>query len=153
MFLLKGQVQIFACPQQFILSLLMSLINTYALLALVATAINIGIQDLTTLIFPQKIGVFISIVSGTSAGLAAKYFLDKRYIFHFQARDVIHDSKTFTLYCLMGLFTTAIFWAFELGFQNFYETKEMRYLGGVIGLAIGYLIKYQLDKKYVFRDE
>ncbi len=27
----------------------------------------------------------------------------------------------------------------------------MRYLGGVIGLAIGYLTKYHLDKRYVFR--
>ena len=131
----------------------MNLTNTYALLALVATAINIGIQDLTIIIFPQKIGVFISIVSGTSAGLAAKYILDKRYIFHFRARDVIHDRKTFALYCLMGLFTTVIFLAFELGFQSFYGTKEMRYLGGAIGLALGYLVKYQLDKKYVFRDE
>ena len=29
----------------------------------------------------------------------------------------------------------------------------MRYLGGVIGLMIGYIIKYQLDKRYVFRRE
>ena len=29
----------------------------------------------------------------------------------------------------------------------------MRYLGGVIGLAIGYLTKYHLDKRYVFRTE
>lgn len=131
----------------------MSLTKTYALLALVATVINIGIQDLTLIILPQKIGVFASIVSGTSAGIAAKYILDKRYIFHFQARDTIHDSKTFALYCLMSIFTTTIFWAFELGFQSFYGTKEMQYLGGVIGLALGYLAKYQLDKKYVFRDE
>ena len=32
-----------------------------------------------------------------------------------------------------------------------FETKEMRYLGGVLGLAIGYLAKYHLDKRYVFR--
>jgi hypothetical protein len=29
----------------------------------------------------------------------------------------------------------------------------MRYLGGIIGLAIGYLTKYRLDKRYVFRTE
>ena len=29
----------------------------------------------------------------------------------------------------------------------------MRYLGGMIGLAIGYLTKYHLDKRYVFRTE
>jgi hypothetical protein len=27
----------------------------------------------------------------------------------------------------------------------------MRYVGGCIGLAIGYVIKYRLDKRYVFR--
>jgi hypothetical protein len=26
----------------------------------------------------------------------------------------------------------------------------MRYLGGIIGLAIGYLMKYRLDRRYVF---
>jgi hypothetical protein len=29
----------------------------------------------------------------------------------------------------------------------------MRYLGGVIGLAIGYLTKYHLDKRFVFINE
>jgi hypothetical protein len=53
----------------------------------------------------------------------------------------------------MGLATTFIFWGFEFGFQHLFETKEMRYLGGIIGLAIGYLTKYQLDKRYVFRAE
>ncbi|HMU91334.1 MAG TPA: GtrA family protein, partial [Pseudomonadales bacterium] len=34
-----------------------------------------------------------------------------------------------------------------------FATKEMRYLGGIIGLAIGYLAKYHLDKRYVFRTQ
>jgi hypothetical protein len=53
----------------------------------------------------------------------------------------------------MGLATTVIFWGFEFGFHHIFETKEMRYLGGVIGLAIGYVTKYHLDKRYVFRTE
>jgi len=53
----------------------------------------------------------------------------------------------------MGLATTLIFWGFEFSFHYFFETKEMRYLGGVIGLAIGYLTKYHLDKRFVFRKE
>lgn len=82
-----------------------------------------------------------------------KYILDKRYIFRFRARSVAHDTQTFALYTLMGLATTVIFWGFEFGFHHIFETKEMRYLGGVIGLAIGYLTKYHLDKRYVFRTE
>ena len=50
----------------------------------------------------------------------------------------------------MGLVTTAIFWGFEFTFDAIYQTKEMRYVGGVIGLAIGYYVKYQLDKRFVF---
>ena len=77
--------------------------------------------------------------------------LDKRYIFRFQARDAKHDGRTFFLYSLMGLATTVLFWGCEFGFHYLFETREMRYLGGIIGLAIGYLTKYQLDKRYVFR--
>jgi hypothetical protein len=43
-----------------------------------------------------------------------------------------------------------IFWGFEFTFEYLFETKALRYLGGVIGLCIGYVVKYQLDKRYVF---
>jgi putative flippase GtrA len=79
-----------------------------------------------------------------------KYVLDKHFIFQFRARNAVHDGQTFALYTLMGLVTTVIFWGFEFGFHHLFETKEMRYFGGVIGLAIGYLTKYHLDKRYVF---
>lgn len=95
--------------------------------------------------------VYLSIAAGTGVGLVVKYILDKRYIFRFRARDAIHDGQTFVLYTLMGLATTIVFWGFELGFHHIFETKEMRYLGGMIGLAIGYVTKYHLDKRYVFR--
>ena len=51
----------------------------------------------------------------------------------------------------MGILTTMIFWGFELGFHYFFQTKEMRYLGGILGLMIGYICKYHLDKHYVFK--
>jgi putative flippase GtrA len=51
----------------------------------------------------------------------------------------------------MGVVTTAVFWGFEFGFDHLFGTREMRYAGGVIGLAIGYVAKYQLDKRFVFR--
>jgi hypothetical protein len=53
----------------------------------------------------------------------------------------------------MGVVTTAVFWGFEFGFHHIFQTKEMRYLGGIIGLVGGYLIKYHLDKRYVFCSE
>ena len=50
----------------------------------------------------------------------------------------------------MGLITTLIFWSTEYAFHLIYETDFMRYVGGAVGLAIGFFVKYNLDKKYVF---
>ncbi len=125
----------------------------YAIFALIATAANIGAQDLVIRTYSGAFDILASVVVGTGVGLVVKYILDKRYIFRFRARNVDHDTQTFALYTVMGLATTVIFWGFEFGFHHIFETKEMRYLGGVIGLAIGYLTKYHLDKRYVFRTE
>jgi len=129
------------------------LIIRYTLFAIIATAANIGAQDLVIRSYKGAFDILTSVIIGTGVGLVVKYILDKRYIFCFRARSVAHDTQTFALYTFMGLATTVIFWGFEFGFHHIFETKEMRYLGGVIGLAIGYLTKYHLDKRYVFRTE
>lgn len=131
----------------------MKLAITYVILALIATAANIGAQDLVIRGYGGAFDVLTSVIVGTGVGLVVKYVLDKRYIFRFRARDAAHDGRTFALYTLMGLATTMIFWGFEFTFDHLFATKEMRYLGGIIGLAIGYLAKYHLDKRYVFRTE
>lgn len=124
----------------------------YALLAAIATAVNIGAQDAFLRMYGGPFHIFASVIAGTGAGLVVKYLLDKRYIFKFQARDAAHDTRTFALYAVMGLLTTLVFWCFEFGFHALFEgSREMRYLGGALGLAIGYASKYQLDKRYVFR--
>ena len=125
----------------------------YAIFALIATAANISAQDIVIRTYSGALDILASVVVGTGVGLVVKYILDKRYIFRFRARSVAHDTKTFALYTVMGLATTVIFWGFEFGFHHIFETKEMRYLGGVMGLAIGYLTKYHLDKRYVFRTD
>lgn len=126
------------------------LIIRYALFALIATVTNIGAQDIITRIYNGYLDILVSIIVGTALGFLVKYNLDKRFIFRFRADSVVHDMKTFILYSIMGLATTLIFWSFEFSFQLIFATKEMRYLGAVIGLAIGYLTKYHLDKRYVF---
>ena len=129
------------------------LVIRYTLFAIIATAANIAAQDLVIRSYKGTFDILTSVIIGTGVGLVVKYILDKRYIFCFRARSVAHDTQTFALYTFMGLATTVIFWGFEFGFHHIFETKEMRYLGGVIGLAIGYLTKYHLDKRYVFRTE
>lgn len=129
----------------------MKLVMTYSILALVAISANMGAQYLVVRGYSGTYDIFISVVVGTAVGLVVKYVLDKRYIFHFRSRNAVHDGQVFALYTLMGLVTTAIFWGFEFGFHHFFASEEMRYLGGVIGLAIGYVAKYNMDKRYVFR--
>lgn len=124
---------------------------SYAIFALIATAANLGAQDLVIRAYNGAFDILASVVVGTGVGLLVKYVLDKRYIFRFRARSFAHDTQTFALYTVMGLVTTVVFWGFEFGFHRIFETKEMRYLGGAIGLAIGYLTKYHLDKRFVFR--
>lgn len=126
---------------------------SYTAFALIATAANIGAQDLVVRMYSGAFDILASIIVGTGVGLVVKYVLDKRYIFRFRARNVAHDTQTFMLYTVMGLATTVIFWGFEFGFDYIFQAKEMRYWGGVIGLAIGYLTKFHLDKRFVFRTE
>lgn len=126
------------------------LVSRYITFAVIATAANIGSQDLVVRLYQARFDILASVLVGTAVGLIVKYILDKRYIFRFYSRNALHDTQVFVLYSLMGLITTVIFWGFEFGFHLAFESKGMRYLGGVIGLAIGYLVKYRLDKRYVF---
>ena len=138
---------IFICP------VAMKLTVTYSLFALIATLANISIQDVVVRFYYGSLQVPISIIAGTGVGLLIKYLLDKKYIFHFQAENAMHNTKIFMLYLLVGILTTAIFLGFEFSFDYLFHSKELRYLGGVIGLAIGYIAKYHLDKHFVFRKE
>jgi putative flippase GtrA len=122
----------------------------YALLAAIATLVNIGSQAITVAIYHGPYAVPLSVMVGTGVGLLLKYVLDKRYVFRFKSTSAAHDGRLFMLYAVMGLVTTAIFWGVEFGFYSLFGTAQMRYVGGAIGLAIGYVSKYQLDKRYVF---
>jgi len=128
----------------------MNLLLSYSLLAVLATIANIASQDLFLRVYSGPFALILSVGAGTAVGLVTKYLLDKRYIFRYRTSGMGHESKIFMLYTVMGIFTTAVFWAFEFGFHFIFDDKMMRYLGGIIGLGVGYWIKYQLDKKYVF---
>ena len=122
----------------------------YTLFAVLSTAINIGSQMLSIWIYKGPLSVEVSILVGTAMGLPLRYFLEKRYIFNFTSKNLVHDGKLFVFYSAMGVITTLIFWGTEYAFHLIYDTDFMRYLGGIIGLSIGFYVKYQLDKKYVF---
>lgn len=123
----------------------------YLAFAAIATAVNIGTQWMTVRLWPwPSTAVAAAIAAGTLTGLLVKYLMDKRWIFRFVTRDTRHDTRTFAMYTLMGGVTTLIFWGSELAFHHLFGSEAMRYVGAVIGLAIGYVSKYQLDKRFVF---
>jgi len=125
----------------------------YSLFAGLSTVVNIGSQMLSMLIYSGVYAVEISIFMGTLAGLPLRYFLEKRYIFSFESKNIKHDGQLFIHYSFMSVFTTAIFWGTEYAFHLIFTIDVMRYIGGVVGLTIGYYIKYQLDKRFVFDDK
>jgi hypothetical protein len=122
----------------------------YTVFAMLATAVNIGSQAMVISLYHGAYALPLSILVGTAAGLPVKYVLEKRHIFSFESDSLAHDSKMFALYSFMGVFTTALFWGVEYGFHQMFGTDAMRYLGGAIGLIMGYAIKYPLDKRFVF---
>lgn len=122
----------------------------YGVFAAIAAAANIGCQSLITWLYVGQYTVPISILFGTVVGMPIKYELEKHYIFKFKAESLTHEGSVFTTYSLMGVVTTALFWGIEYAFHIIFEMDVMRYLGGLVGLTLGYLIKYQLDKRFVF---
>jgi putative flippase GtrA len=128
----------------------LAIVVLYIVFASLSTAINIGSQMLSMGIYKGLYSVEISILVGTATGLPLRYLLEKRYIFSFKSSDIRHDGQLFVLYSSMGVLTTAIFWLTEYAFHLLFAEDFMRYVGGVIGLGIGFYVKYRLDKKYVF---
>jgi len=124
----------------------------YAAFAVVATLLNLLFQFLSLLVYTGMGSLYIAMAAGTLAGLIAKYVLDKKFIFYHKPESKKRDATKFFFYSLTGVFTTFIFWGTEILFDALLDTEVAKYVGAVIGLAIGYVIKFYLDKTYVFRE-
>lgn len=122
----------------------------YTVFAVVAAAVNLLFQRASLALYDGAYALVPAILIGTIAGLVVKYVLDKRWIFADMTTGVSAQTKQFGLYTLMGVVTTAIFWGTEVGFYHYFGTDHMREVGAAIGLTIGYVVKYQLDRRYVF---
>ena len=123
----------------------------YAVFAGIATGCNLGAQALMDHAYTGPLTVYVSLFVGTLVGLVVKYLLDKHFIFYDSTTGVVRSGWQFIRYVLTGVLTTAIFWGLELGAYHVFHLQAARYIGGAIGLAIGYWLKYQLDKRLVFQ--
>lgn len=147
---------------------MLAILRLYAAFAVLSTIANIGTQmavlhfwgDRNILLgklipdwpaLPRE-GLLMSIAAGTIIGLLVKFYLDRTFIF-----NSVTQAKTgarlaeFALYCCTAIITTLVFWGFEIAFEQIFQTAFMRYTGAVLGLTVGYLLKFFLDWKYVFR--
>lgn len=128
------------------------LVFRYTVFAVFATIANLATQRLVLGQSSDGALFALAVASGTLVGLIIKYILDKRWIFYDLGRGVRQHGQKFSLYVAMGLITTAIFWGIETAFWLTWQTDMMRELGAIIGLSIGYVVKYNLDRRYVFND-
>lgn len=128
----------------------MQLVARYAIFAVVATLVNLLTQRAALTMLSDTIGVALAMAAGTATGLLTKYGLDKRWVFFDKTIDGGAERRKFGLYALTGVGTTLIFWGIETAFWLTWHTDQAREFGAVIGLTIGYWIKYNLDRKFVF---
>lgn len=126
------------------------LILRYSGFAVLATLANLGTQRVVLALGETAAMFALAVVAGTGVGLVVKYLLDKRWIFDDRSTGLAAHCRRFSLYTVMGLITTAMFWATETAFWLAWQTHLAREIGAVLGLAVGYVVKYHLDRRYVF---
>tara|TARA_R110002167_G_scaffold162620_3_gene359075 strand:- start:631 stop:1035 length:405 start_codon:yes stop_codon:yes gene_type:complete len=128
----------------------MSLLFLYSLFAIIAIAANVLSQEIALLFYRGAHELVIAIPIGTAVGLVVKFVLDRKYIFMADSVPLSKDGRQFIAYTATGLLTTFLFWGSEIGFELFFGSREARYIGAILGLSCGYILKYQLDRRFVF---
>jgi putative flippase GtrA len=129
-----------------------ALILRYTAFAVVAVLANLAAQRLVLAgaepVTPARLAT--AMAAGTLVGLVVKYRLDKKWIFFDETRGMAAQGRQFALYALMGVATTAVFWITETAFWAIWRTDAARETGAILGLTVGYVTKYLLDRRFVF---
>lgn len=123
----------------------------YVVFAGIATLVNLATQEAVVRVAPLS-PLALSIVMGTATGFILKYLLDKKWVFDDGYGGHRRELQKITLYGVFSVFTTLVFWSFEVAFWVIWRTDFAKYTGAVIGLAIGYAAKFVLDRAFVFKE-
>jgi putative flippase GtrA len=123
----------------------------YVVFAIIATLANLAAQEIVIRLSPVS-PLTLSILAGTAAGFILKYLMDKKWVFDDGYSGHRQELQKITLYGVFSVFTTLVFWSFEVTFWIIWRTDFAKYTGAVIGLAIGYAAKFALDRAFVFRE-
>jgi putative flippase GtrA len=133
----------------------------YMLFAALCTLVNLGsqygikkllkpVQLLHYKLFNLELFFIIALLTGTILGFSAKFVLDKFIVFREKHKTLGHTFTQIFIYGLLAFVTTAIFWGVEILFRVIFLFENREIVGGLIGLAIGYTVKFFLDKRFVF---
>lgn len=126
------------------------LVLLYSTFAALATGVNLLCQYAVLSSWDDRRAVLLALVVGTIAGMPVKYVLDKRYIFRFSTERLSDETRMFATYVVFAGVTTVIFWGCELLAGLIHPSNAAHLIGGAIGLAIGYTMKYRMDRAWVF---
>jgi len=121
----------------------------YVLFAILAGLANLAAQEAVVRLAPM-LPLMMAILVGTGVGFVSKYVLDKKWIFLDRYEGHGTEARKVFIYGVSSVGTTLLFWATELMFWHATGTVEGKYAGAVLGLALGNLIKYRLDRHFVF---
>jgi putative flippase GtrA len=122
----------------------------YVAIATVASSTNILLQFLFVRFVDVPYAVELSVAFATALVLPFKYVADKKIIFKYRVDHVRKDLRTLIAYTLVSVVTVAVFWSTEFAFHYLFASEVLRYVGGIIGLAVSFYVKYRMDKKFVF---
>lgn len=121
----------------------------YVGFAVLATAANLLAQEATVRLVPWA-PLIVSLVMGTGVGFVVKYLLDKHFVFFDASETRGEEARKVVLYGLFSVATTLVFWVFEFAFLALWGTSTAKYTGALVGLGVGYAVKYGLDRRFVF---
>jgi len=133
----------------------------YIVFAGISILINIGSQAIiksmltdsyftTVHLLSLDVAFLLQLITGTLAGFIFKFIVDKHIVFKDRNRGIKYAVKQLFVYTMFAIGTTLVFWFVEIGFELLFTFRGRDLIGGLIGLCIGYTVKYLLDKKYVF---
>lgn len=125
------------------------LLIKYIFFCISAIFINLMFQRIS-LNYLSPDNFIFALLLGTFAGLISKFFLDRYFIFYDYDTNLLYGSRQFMLYSLNGVLTTFIFWSAETTGYLLYGSNIAREIGAIIGLSIGYFLKFKLDAQFVF---
>lgn len=122
----------------------------YTAFACIATVSNLLAQRFALALLTGAFAFPLAIGVGTGVGLVVKYLLDRKWVFQQTKTLTPKSAWEFARYTATGVITTCLFWGTESGAWLIFKTDVARELGAILGLGVGYVVKYQLDKRYVF---